>query len=154
MKSTMEMNLEENPKSVEVQVYILSPLEKVWEVWTNPAYITKWYIAHEEWHTPLAEVDLVVGGQFRFQMVEKSEDGMVVDFTGTYTQILPLSQVDYRISDGRKVSTWFRHKLGITHVKQQFEPETHHPVKFQKVGWQNILDNFKLFVSSENGTAK
>jgi len=144
----LPLDAEKDQGPVQVQVYLLAPLEKVWQAWTNPTQITQWYIAHEDWHTPFAENDLKPGGTFRFQMAEKSADGLTFDFSGTYTQIIPFAQIDYEISDGRKVTTWFRHQRGITHVKQQFEPETLHPVKFQKIGWQNILNNFKAFVEN------
>ena len=137
---------ESSPEWVTVKVTAIAPLEKVWDAWTQPKAITQWYIGHEDWHTPEAEVELAVGGKFRFLMAEKAQGGVSFEFTGTYSFIEQGKRIDYHIADGRKVTTTFQHRDGITQVKQEFQPESVHPVKFQKVGWQNILNNFKAFV--------
>ena len=38
--------------------------ELAWEYWTNPAHITQWNQASEDWHSPWSENDLRVGGKF------------------------------------------------------------------------------------------
>jgi uncharacterized protein YndB with AHSA1/START domain len=41
-----------------------APREKVFSAWTQPEELKRWWRVGEDWTTPLAEVDLRVGGTF------------------------------------------------------------------------------------------
>ena len=70
--------------AITVETTINAPVEKVWEFFTHPAYITKWYNASDDWHAPYAVNDLREGGKFKTTMASK--DGkMSFDFEGEYT---------------------------------------------------------------------
>jgi len=45
-----------------------APIEQVFEAWTSPEVLTRWLHADPEWSTPVAEVDLRVGGTVRIVM--------------------------------------------------------------------------------------
>ena len=45
-----------------------APRSKVFETWTQPAWLKKWFRAEEGYTCPLAEVDLRVGGTYRLAM--------------------------------------------------------------------------------------
>jgi uncharacterized protein YndB with AHSA1/START domain len=62
-----------------VEVKVLSPIQKVWEVWTTPEHITQWCSGDESWHTPSASNDLQVGGKFVTRM-EARDGSMGFDF--------------------------------------------------------------------------
>lgn len=64
-----------------------APPEKVFDAWTNPKALTKWFGPSDEFTVPLAEVDLRVGGVYRIQM--KSPDGELHTAVGTYKEIIP-----------------------------------------------------------------
>jgi len=51
-------------KSITVEAIINAPVKKVWEFWTDPKHIIHWNQASHDWHTPKAENDLRVGGNF------------------------------------------------------------------------------------------
>ena len=55
----------DNKMMITVSVSIQAPIEKVWEHWNEPKYITQWYNASDDWHAPFAENDLKVGGKFK-----------------------------------------------------------------------------------------
>jgi uncharacterized protein YndB with AHSA1/START domain len=45
-----------------------APIEKVFDAWTDEDVLRRWLHADPRWDTPVAEVDLGVGGQIRIVM--------------------------------------------------------------------------------------
>ena len=64
-----------------------APVEKVWQYWTGPEHIIKWNNASNDWHTPMAENDLRVGGKFLSRM-EAKDGTMGFDFWGIYDEVI------------------------------------------------------------------
>jgi uncharacterized protein YndB with AHSA1/START domain len=132
---------------ITVESTIEAPVEKVWESWTQPKHIVKWCNASDDWHTPRAENDLRVGGNFVSRM-EAKDGSMGFDFGGTYDAVRQNEYIEYTMGDGRKVQITFFPKGGETKVVESFEAESLNPVELQKGGWQAILDNFKKYTES------
>ena len=132
---------------ITVESTIEAPVEKVWESWTQPKHIMKWCNASDDWHTPRAENDLRVGGNFVSRM-EAKDGSMGFDFGGTYDAVRQNEYIEYTMGDGRKVQITFFPKGGETKVVESFEAESLNPVELQKGGWQAILDNFKKYTES------
>ena len=65
-----------------------APREKVFRVWTKPEEIRQWFAASDEYDTPIAEVDLRVGGKFRMGMKHLPK-GTLHIATGVYKEIRP-----------------------------------------------------------------
>lgn len=130
-----------------VATTINAPIDTVWRLWTEPAHITQWCHASDDWEAPHAENDLIVGAQFTTTMAAK--DGSTkFDFSGTYTQIVPHQRIAYTMADSRKVSIEFvTSESGVT-VTEMFDPEHENSLDLQRSGWQAILDNFKKHVEA------
>ena len=62
-----------------------APAEAVFDAWTSPEVMRRWWHAGPEWETPEAEVDLRVGGRIR--VVMRASDGTEVEAQGEYTLI-------------------------------------------------------------------
>jgi uncharacterized protein YndB with AHSA1/START domain len=62
-----------------------APAEDVFDAWTNPEVMQRWFHCAPDWHTPIAEVDLRVGGKVR--VVMRRPDGTEVQANGQYTVI-------------------------------------------------------------------
>ncbi len=45
-----------------------APREEVFDAWTNPEVLRRWWAAGPDWDTPSAEVDLREGGRYRLSM--------------------------------------------------------------------------------------
>ncbi len=136
-----------NPNSITVEASINSPVQKVWDFYTQPEHIVKWNNASEDWHTPNAENDLREGGRFISRM-EAKDGSSGFDFSGTYNQVVENSLIKYTMDDNRKVTIEMNEKDGQTEVKVTFDPESENDPELQKSGWQSILDNFKSYVES------
>ncbi len=134
-------------KAITVEVTVNSPIEKVWNFWTEPSHIQKWNNASDDWHTPHATNNLKVGGRFLARM--EAKDGSAgFDFEGIYTAIKRHSVIEYKMSDGRKVKIEFISGVGKTKVIETFDPEHENSIDMQKAGWQSILNNFKKYTES------
>jgi uncharacterized protein YndB with AHSA1/START domain len=66
--------------------HLKAPVELVYNAWTDPAQMMKWY-APEDMATPEAEADPRVGGHFRVRM--RSTEGEEVETSGTYQEVVP-----------------------------------------------------------------
>ena len=74
--------------SVVINRTINAPRERVFEAWTNPAHLHRWWAVQEDFTVPIAEVDLRIGGSYRLGMqVPDQEQPFIV--TGVYREISP-----------------------------------------------------------------
>lgn len=138
----------ETQNTITVETTVKAPLEKVWQCWTNPADITQWNNASDDWHTPEAVNDVRPGGNFSWRM-EAKDGSMGFDFAGSYDKVIPHQLIEYTIGDGRKVKITFSGNDGETKVTETFEMENEHSEEMQRTGWQSILDNFKKYTESK-----
>jgi uncharacterized protein YndB with AHSA1/START domain len=62
-----------------------APAEAVFDAWTNPEVMRRWFHVAPDWETPDAQVDLRVGG--KVSIVMRRPDGREVGAGGEYTEI-------------------------------------------------------------------
>jgi uncharacterized protein YndB with AHSA1/START domain len=129
---------------ITVSTTVNSPVEKVWECWTEPQHITNWNSASEDWHTPFAENDLRVGGKFTSRM-EAKDGSFGFDLSGIYDEVKLYEMISYKLEDGRKVKITFKGQENETKITETFEAENTNSVEMQQSGWQAILDHFKKY---------
>ena len=127
---------------ITIEAHVIAPIETVWHAWTDPAHITQWNFASDDWHCPRAQNDVRVGGRCITRM-EAKDGSFGFDLEYSYQEVEPRAYLAYMLTDGRKVSTRFTAQDGGTHVVTVFEPETVHPVEMQREGWGQILASFK-----------
>ncbi len=133
-----------NKTVLTIKNIIKAPVKKVWEYWTKPEHITQWNNASEDWHTPRAENDLRVGGQFTARM-EAKDGSMGFDFGGVYEAVKENEYIEYTMDDGRNVGVRFTSNGEHTELEERFDAEETNSVEMQRTGWQAILDNFKKY---------
>jgi len=136
-----------DPVTITVETVVHSPVEKVWEYWTEPEHIKQWNNASDDWHTPFAENDLKVGGKFVSRM-EAKDGSFGFDFSGVYDEVSVNESIAYTIGDGRKVKIVFIRQENDTRIIESFEAEETNTIEMQQAGWQAILDNFKKYAES------
>lgn len=141
----MENSNSLNP--ITVEAFVGAPLLQVWNCFTAPQHIVGWCRASPDWHAPLAENDLRVGGSFKTRM-EARDGSMGFDFEGVYTLLEAYHQIEYIIGDGRTVSIHFEEKENGVLVREIFIPENENPLEMQQGGWQAILDSFKRYTET------
>jgi serine/threonine protein kinase len=67
---------------------IAAPVEQVFAAWTDPGGMADWYAPTDDYTTPVAEVDLRVGGTYRVGMQHKDRPYLNL-VTGQYSRIEP-----------------------------------------------------------------
>jgi uncharacterized protein YndB with AHSA1/START domain len=75
-----------------------APRRKVYETWTEPAWLKKWFRADEGYTCTVAEVDLRVGGAFALAMALPGKDE--TRFSGVYQVVRPAEALVYTWEGG------------------------------------------------------
>jgi uncharacterized protein YndB with AHSA1/START domain len=76
---------EESGRVVRIERTFSASAEDVFDAWTSPEVMRRWFHCGQGWDTPEAEVDLRVGGKVR--VVMRGLDGTEVQARGEYTVI-------------------------------------------------------------------
>jgi uncharacterized protein YndB with AHSA1/START domain len=71
-----------------------APRERVFDAWTNPEVLRRWWAAGPDWDTPEAEVDLRQDGRYRLSM-RNPDSGDVHTVVGEYTDVSPPRRLAY-----------------------------------------------------------
>src|SRR5205823_6766642 len=73
------------PHVVRIERTFAASAEDVFNAWTSPEAMRRWFHCAPDWGTPVAEVDLRVGGKVR--VVMRMPDGTEAGAVGEYTVI-------------------------------------------------------------------
>lgn len=63
-----------------------APRDLVFEAYTKPELVRRWLLGPEDWTMPVCEIDLRVGGRYRF--VWRHADGRQMGMGGAYREIV------------------------------------------------------------------
>ena len=72
-------------RTLRIERTFSAPPEDVFDAWTSPEVLLRWFHVEPDWETPVAEVDLRVGGEVR--VVMRRPDGTEHGARGEYTEI-------------------------------------------------------------------
>jgi len=73
-----------------------APREAVFDAWTSPEVMRRWWAAEHDWSTSRAEVDLRPGGRIRLTMAESGGEP-VHTFSGEYLEVSPPERVAFTV---------------------------------------------------------
>jgi uncharacterized protein YndB with AHSA1/START domain len=76
---------EQTGRILRIERTFAAPAEDVFDAWTSPEVMRRWFHCEADWETPKAEVDLRVGGKVRIVM--RRPDGTEASAGGEYTVI-------------------------------------------------------------------
>ncbi len=69
-------------RSIEIRREFAAPRDLVWDAWTRPALLRRWYGGPSGWHLDECEIDLRVGGAWRYLV--RHESGQTMVLAGVY----------------------------------------------------------------------
>jgi uncharacterized protein YndB with AHSA1/START domain len=101
--------MESNTKTLVIDRVFEAPLERVWQAWTNPEQIKKWW-GPKGFSAPQIINDFRVGGKYLYCMHGPAGTDFDKDMwsTGTYKEIIPLQRIvstdSFADKDGNVVS--------------------------------------------------
>ncbi len=76
-----------DPTVLRIERTFNAPVHAVFDAWTSVEVLRRWWPAGADWDTPVAEVDLRVGGALR--VVMRSADGKEFGGGGEFVEITP-----------------------------------------------------------------
>ena len=126
-----------------------SPAQAVFEAWTSAEMLKRWWPAGSDWETPVAEVDVRVGGRLR--LVMRGPNGEEFGGRGEYVEITPPERLVFTWSwdghDGHQgtqlIEVEFAERQdGTTTVvltNRGFDDEESR--RTHRAGWEASLDN-------------
>lgn len=68
-----------------------APRRLVYEAYTKPELLKRWLGVHNGWSLAVCEIDLKVGGTYRY--VWRGPDGMEMGMRGVYRELIPSERV-------------------------------------------------------------
>jgi len=81
------------PNDLEVVVVrdFRAPRSAVYDAWTKPELMTRWLLGPPGWTMPVCEMDVRVGGKFRWRW--RNEAGAEFGFTGVFREVVRPSRL-------------------------------------------------------------
>jgi uncharacterized protein YndB with AHSA1/START domain len=76
-----------DPDVLRIERNFSAPVRAVFDAWTSPEVLRRWWQAGSDWETPVAELDPRVGGKLRIVM--RSPDGEEFGGRGEYVEVSP-----------------------------------------------------------------
>jgi uncharacterized protein YndB with AHSA1/START domain len=65
-----------------------APRKHVFAAWTRPELVKQWLLGPPGWSMPVCEIDLKVGGKYRYEW-RRDSDGQNMGMGGVYREIVP-----------------------------------------------------------------
>jgi uncharacterized protein YndB with AHSA1/START domain len=81
-------------KTVTIEKIINSPIERVWQAWTDPDDMKHWFTAYTGSQTEVIQFDVTEGGKVRLKF-----SGAAGEYTWTYIKIAKPKQLIFDILD-------------------------------------------------------
>ncbi|HMF53194.1 MAG TPA: SRPBCC family protein [Edaphobacter sp.] len=69
-----------------------SPRRLVFEAWTRPELLRRWLAGPEGWTMTVCEIDLRVGGSYRYEW--QHENGQQMGMRGVYREVVPVERLE------------------------------------------------------------
>jgi uncharacterized protein YndB with AHSA1/START domain len=123
-----------------------APAEKVFAAWTSEEVMRRWFHAGHDWETPVATVDLRVGGELRVVMRDPHADSEYGG-GGYYTEIDPPHRLAFTwLWDDRDIRQLieidFEEAGGVTTVRfSHRDLWDEQAVRDHEDGWGKAFDN-------------
>jgi uncharacterized protein YndB with AHSA1/START domain len=128
--------------------------EEVFDAWTSVEMLRRWWHAERSWETPLAEVDLRVGGAIRIVMRDPA-DGREYGGRGLYTELDRPRRLAFTWTWDREaeagqqsIEVDFSPVEGGTKVVMRNRPLPRDERAGYLTGWENSFDNLAAALAS------
>jgi uncharacterized protein YndB with AHSA1/START domain len=136
-----------SPGKVRIERSFDAPVEAVFDAWTSPEVLKRWWHAEHEWETPSAEVDLQLGGRIRVTMRDPA-DGSEYSGEGEFTEIRRPHRLafswrwdDQPGAEAQLVEVDFHEREGATVVVLSHGGLPPQELDDYRDGWGKSLDN-------------
>ena len=139
---------EESGNVVRIERTFAASAEDVFDAWTSPEVMRRWFHCASDWDTPVAEVDLRLGGAVR--VVMRRPDGTDAPAQGEYTlidrphRLVMTWTFDDEPSNEQLIELFFSESEGSTTVLMvNSRISTDERRDAQHEGWHGCLDQLE-----------
>ena len=126
-----------------------APAQAVFDAWTSEEVMRRWWHAGNDWETPVATVDLRIGGEIRVVMRDPHKDAEYGG-GGVYTEIDPPTRLaftwiwDSDPSREQLIVIDFEEHDGVTKVRfTHSNLWNEEAVRDHEDGWGKVFDNLE-----------
>jgi uncharacterized protein YndB with AHSA1/START domain len=126
-----------------------APIESVFDAWTNADVLRRWLHVKADWETPVAEIELLVGGRIRIVMRDPG-DGAQYGASGEYRLIERPHRLvftwtfDHHPDNEQLIELEFSEREGVTSVVMiNSAIESERQWEQQHSGWDGCYDNLE-----------
>lgn len=149
--------MDKSKRTITINRTFNAPIELVWEAWTQPEHIAKWW-SPKGMETKIIEHDFSVGGKWKYSMPMPNGQEFVAD--GEYTEIIKLVKIislaNFRpMTEGVEIQSLFE-KDGS---KTNFTFNIVHPTEEYKIqqekmgimnGWGSVFERLDTLLTELN----
>jgi uncharacterized protein YndB with AHSA1/START domain len=146
-------------REVRIERTFRASAEEVFDAWTSPEVMRRWFHVEPDWSTPVAEVDLRIGGRVRIVM--RRPDGTEASAEGVYTVIdrprrLVMTWIfDSEPANEQLLELSFSESAGATTVRLvNTDISTDARRDSQDRGWRGCLAELERALSAGRTTAR
>lgn len=146
---------ETNNRTLTLKRTFSAPIKLVWEAWTQPEHIAKWW-GPKGMDTKVIEHNFKVGGNWKFAMT--MPDGKEFITEGVYSVIVEFEKIfssaDFKpMTEGVEIQALFEENGAQTNFTFNVVHETEEYCKQQEEmgfynGWGSVFNNLETYVSS------
>jgi uncharacterized protein YndB with AHSA1/START domain len=86
MKNTLKV-IAKGDREIVITRAFDAPRQLVWDAHTKPELVRRWLLGPPGWTMPVCEIDLRVGGKYRY--VWRNQDGTEMGMGGVYREVAP-----------------------------------------------------------------
>jgi uncharacterized protein YndB with AHSA1/START domain len=139
----------DDPGVLRIERMFNAPASKVFEAWTSPEVLRRWWHAEHSWETTIAEVDVRVGGAIRLVM-RNPADGSEYAGRGEFTLLDPPRRLAFTWTWENEPSAQQLVEVEFTdHGERTTVVMTHTGLPDAetddyRAGWQNSFDNLDV----------
>jgi uncharacterized protein YndB with AHSA1/START domain len=140
-------------RMVRIERTFAAPADEVFDAWTDPEVMRRWFHCDPDWDTPVAEVVLRVGGKVRIVM--RKPDGTEAGAHGEYMvidrprRLVMTWTFDDDPTNQQLIELTFFESAGSTTVLMvNSDISTDERRDAQDEGWQGCLDQLERLVTS------
>jgi uncharacterized protein YndB with AHSA1/START domain len=93
MKNSGTFNItERGDREIVVTRVFAAPRRLVFDAYTRPELVKKWLLGPDGWSMPVCEIDLRVGGKYRY-VWRNDSDGREMGMGGVYREVVPQDRI-------------------------------------------------------------
>ena len=149
--------MDKSKRTITINRTFNAPIELVWEAWTQPEHIAKWW-SPKGMETKIIEHDFSVGGKWKYSMPMPNGQEFIAD--GEYTEIIKLVKIislaNFRpMTEGVEIQSQFEKDGSKTNfIFNIVHPTEEYKIQQEKMGimngWGSVFERLDTLLTELN----